>query len=135
MAIAFKCKCGRSMKVRDDNAGKMVRCPDCGAGVRIPPLEPTSEDEMRALKTWAKGVDKAQREQERATPYPPTKKPTPPPATTSGAHRTAPTPLPKTVATRMDGENTENGVPRSIVVGVLVGVAVIGGLVWFIWLR
>lgn len=36
MSITFSCPCGRSMKVRDERAGKKLRCPECGAAVRVP---------------------------------------------------------------------------------------------------
>ncbi len=36
MAISVTCKCGKQMKVKDELAGKAVRCPDCKAPLRIP---------------------------------------------------------------------------------------------------
>ncbi len=36
MAISVSCKCGKQMKVKDELAGKAVRCPDCKSPLRIP---------------------------------------------------------------------------------------------------
>lgn len=36
MAISVTCKCGKQMKVKDELAGKAVRCPHCKSPLRIP---------------------------------------------------------------------------------------------------
>jgi hypothetical protein len=36
MAIAVSCQCGKSFKVKDEMAGKAVRCPACRGPIRIP---------------------------------------------------------------------------------------------------
>src|SRR5262249_14924189 len=36
MAIHFACSCGRILKARDENAGRIIRCSNCGADVLIP---------------------------------------------------------------------------------------------------
>lgn len=36
MPIAVGCKCGKKFKVKDELAGKAVRCPDCKSALRIP---------------------------------------------------------------------------------------------------
>lgn len=36
MAISVTCKCGKQMKVKDELAGKAVRCPNCKGPLRIP---------------------------------------------------------------------------------------------------
>lgn len=36
MAVPVNCKCGKKFKVKDQLAGKAVRCPGCGAALRIP---------------------------------------------------------------------------------------------------
>lgn len=40
MAILVSCKCGKQMKVKDELAGKAVRCPDCKTPLRIPGAVP-----------------------------------------------------------------------------------------------
>jgi len=39
MAIVFRCKCGREIRVKDALAGKKGKCPECGAVVQVPTLE------------------------------------------------------------------------------------------------
>lgn len=35
MTISVDCDCGRTFKVRDELAGKRVKCPECGSAVRV----------------------------------------------------------------------------------------------------
>ena len=41
MAIPVVCGCGRKYRAKDDLAGRMIRCPACKAGVRVPPVRLT----------------------------------------------------------------------------------------------
>jgi hypothetical protein len=36
MAINLKCDCGRNIRVKDEFAGKLIRCPDCKKSLRVP---------------------------------------------------------------------------------------------------
>lgn len=36
MPIQIKCKCGKALAVKDQFAGKAVKCPACGTGIRVP---------------------------------------------------------------------------------------------------
>lgn len=36
MAISVSCQCGKQFKVKDDLAGKAIRCPTCKSPVRVP---------------------------------------------------------------------------------------------------
>ncbi len=36
MAITVKCDCGKTLKLKDNAAGKRLRCPDCGGSVEVP---------------------------------------------------------------------------------------------------
>src|SRR5262245_6678944 len=40
MAITFSCQCGRTLKARDELAGKRATCPQCGNVLTIPEPEP-----------------------------------------------------------------------------------------------
>jgi hypothetical protein len=40
MPLVFECACGKKMKVRDELAGKKVKCPGCGKAVMAPEPEP-----------------------------------------------------------------------------------------------
>ena len=42
--ITVQCACGRVLKVKDESAGKRIRCPDCSEPVRIPYEELEDED-------------------------------------------------------------------------------------------
>lgn len=42
MSIKFSCECGKSLSVRDEHAGKKVRCPACGQPTRVPDQESIS---------------------------------------------------------------------------------------------
>src|SRR4051812_9816631 len=47
MAIRFDCqKCGKSLKVRDDNAGRKTQCPDCQTILRVPQVDDVEEAEI-----------------------------------------------------------------------------------------
>lgn len=53
MAIALTCDCGRELQVKDEYAGKRVRCPGCSQPLAVPvrPVETVDEDvEDAALK-------------------------------------------------------------------------------------
>ena len=36
MPIQITCQCGKSLNVKDQFAGKAVKCPSCGSGIRVP---------------------------------------------------------------------------------------------------
>lgn len=36
MPIQIKCQCGKALAVKDQFAGKAVKCPACGAGIKVP---------------------------------------------------------------------------------------------------
>jgi hypothetical protein len=38
--ISIACECGRSLRVKDEAAGKKVRCPGCNAALAVPKPEP-----------------------------------------------------------------------------------------------
>lgn len=40
MALSLSCACGAAFEVEDTFAGQAIGCPDCGAGLKVPPLRP-----------------------------------------------------------------------------------------------
>jgi hypothetical protein len=42
MPIEVRCKCGKRLRARDEIAGRRVKCPACGAAVRVPAAEAES---------------------------------------------------------------------------------------------
>lgn len=59
MSQPLVCRCGRSFRVRDELAGKRVRCPGCGVVLRVPDL-PTAGVEGTAVAPTASGDAVAQ---------------------------------------------------------------------------
>ncbi|MBI3821807.1 MAG: hypothetical protein HY289_03900 [Planctomycetes bacterium] len=49
MAIPFYCDCGRAMRVKDELAGRKIRCPACGEVLTVPKNEPPKEVDDAAL--------------------------------------------------------------------------------------
>ncbi len=45
MAIALTCDCGRSLRLKDELAGRKIRCPSCQVSLTVPPPETNTEDE------------------------------------------------------------------------------------------
>jgi hypothetical protein len=43
MPITFTCDCGKQLRVKDELAGKRVKCPACAGGVTVPEPEPEFE--------------------------------------------------------------------------------------------
>src|SRR5258708_4775778 len=50
MAIPVTCECGKGDKVKDELAGKKVRCAVCKALIAIPRLDADEDGETEALK-------------------------------------------------------------------------------------
>jgi hypothetical protein len=45
MAISFACECGKSLRTKDEFAGRRTRCPSCGTVLVVPlPTEPEMDD-------------------------------------------------------------------------------------------
>jgi DNA-directed RNA polymerase subunit RPC12/RpoP len=45
MPIALRCACGRSLRAKEELAGRKVRCPACGKILVVPPLARAKEEE------------------------------------------------------------------------------------------
>jgi hypothetical protein len=45
MAIALSCDCGRSLRLKDELAGRKIRCPSCDTSLTVPTPETNAEDE------------------------------------------------------------------------------------------
>lgn len=136
MSIPIKCHCGRHMKVKNSKAGKKIRCPNCGNGVRVPVAEPTTDDQIKALKDWVKDTDKAQRDAGRATPIPVRRSGRGVRSPSSLSPLTA-TPPPKNKSIKKQEVKVE---PSSqsfpwIYVGIGGGIFVVATLAWWFLLR
>jgi DNA-directed RNA polymerase subunit RPC12/RpoP len=71
MPIELKCKCGRAMRLKDDAAGRKIRCPDCETMLLVP--QPVDADEPDV-------VDDSEIVEETAQPRKMTPPPLPPKA-------------------------------------------------------
>jgi hypothetical protein len=49
MPIPLQCDCGRSLRVKDELAGRKVKCPQCAAVLVVPQPEPPAEDRAYEL--------------------------------------------------------------------------------------
>jgi hypothetical protein len=49
MPIPLTCDCGRTMRVKDELAGRKIRCPDCTATLAVPKPETPHDAEEEAL--------------------------------------------------------------------------------------
>src|SRR5208283_2316463 len=58
MPIQIACTCGKQWRTRDENAGKRIRCPDCGEAVAIPKQKSADAPAAKAstTKTPASGT-------------------------------------------------------------------------------
>jgi hypothetical protein len=50
MPLLVECKCGKKLKVRDEHAGKKVKCPTCGATLVAPTPTPAVEEPVELLE-------------------------------------------------------------------------------------
>lgn len=47
MAIEFRCeKCEKKLKVKDELAGKKIKCPECGAAIAIPAAKSSGKQKL-----------------------------------------------------------------------------------------
>src|SRR5262249_40876658 len=137
MSIPIKCHCGRHMKVKNSKAGKKIRCPNCGNGVRVPIPDPTTEDQIKALKDWVKDTDRAQRDAGRATPTPGTRSPHGARTPSSLSPLTA-APPPKKRAPKKQPvkvEATSEPLPWLYIGGAGGVIIIVAALVWWVFLR
>jgi RsiW-degrading membrane proteinase PrsW (M82 family) len=74
MAISFACKCGKTLRARDELAGKKARCPQCGSTLPIPQPEAAAYDPELDL-TYS--LDEESQPLRPASPSPSTYQPSP----------------------------------------------------------
>jgi hypothetical protein len=77
MPIHLACACGKELNVREDLAGKKVRCPECQAVVPVPPADrprPDREEEDRPAR-WRPELEDDDAEDESRWKYPARKPP------------------------------------------------------------
>jgi hypothetical protein len=137
VAISVWCKCGKLLRVKDELAGRKVRCPECQGAVVVPPAVPTKsaaeadDAQVRTSVTGTPGKVKAKG----------------PPPLEDAAHNERPKAKPVARKTAQDADDEDEPPPRSIrkksrsksgysgfavspsiVVGALM---MLGAIVWF----
>jgi hypothetical protein len=88
MPIAVTCDCGRAMRVKDEVAGKKVRCPGCSAVLTVPKPEAPKDAEDEALQMLMEEGDEPTTPDDHVTDAPP-------PATDSISRPPKPGPPPR----------------------------------------
>jgi len=63
--VKIKCKCGRSLKVTPELAGRKIKCKNCGQKYRMPASEPS--DPTIQMKAW-KDEEKPEEQQQEHAP-------------------------------------------------------------------
>jgi uncharacterized membrane protein len=134
MGIPVTCDCGRSLRVKDEAAGRKVRCPACGAAIAVPQPDTNPDIEDEALDLLLAAPDRPASAPQPASAAAPDEEPprssskptVPPPA----PHRPSNSPRPKPSARREKSEKRGLSIAaqRSIIVGLLM---MLGAAVWF----
>ena len=132
MTIKVQCGCGKSLQVKDELAGKRVRCPACKQAVGVPPaLEPeeVGDDALQVLLTESPPRPPARAPREEAVTAEPPRPPALPER--SAPPRAAERKKPKR---RRDEEDEGWSFPRiylspGIITGLLM---MVGAVVWFV---
>lgn len=137
MGISLTCACGRSLRARDEAAGRKVRCPNCGNVLAVP--QPTKDVEDEALDLLLadssaedrprqrEPAETAERVQETVRRRPET---APPPASRPSWARDTAKPKPAKKIRKERRERSGGGIAihPSIITGVLM---MAGAALWF----
>lgn len=127
MAIQVQCRCGRSMKVRDNAAGKRVRCPQCQKPVRVPEPEIDEVEEVFDDESEDDGDELwGSNDYESDDAY----TGAPPPRRSAGSRRRKSTAAGKPKRRKSTG----GGVPTAVIIigAVLAGSVAIGGALYLV---
>ena len=62
MAISVACSCGKKLKVKEESAGRKVRCPGCGEAVVVPALSDDDSQEAPGLAEKIQNCPKCKNE-------------------------------------------------------------------------
>src|SRR6516162_5035709 len=108
MPIPMQCSCGRSMQVKDEMAGRKIRCPDCKQVLQVASREHDVEDEALKIlsadapeekQTVSPEPEKSPAVQERPKPF---SAPQIPKSAVSAAKPAVPKPIPKPKKSRSE---------------------------------
>lgn len=97
MPIRLKCSCGRSLQVKDEFAGRKVRCPSCASVLKIPLPDESEDAEDEAFNQLNAASDEDEKRPARKRSEPPDEEPEQEPEP-----RRRPRPVEKPVARKLD---------------------------------
>ena len=131
MPISISCDCGRSLRVKDDLAGRKIRCPECAAVVVVPAAVRVRQSEDAASEFLL-----ADSGEEKAASSPQNSEVKPPALPAAEAVRAAPAGiakinnLTKKMRKRKSDDSRYSGIAINpqIITGLLM---MIGAAVWF----
>src|SRR5437762_13865730 len=69
MPIPLSCNCGRAPRVKDELAGRKVRCPQCSAVLVVLPSTPPDDEEIGLLPLEDSEPPRKADEDEKPKPY------------------------------------------------------------------
>jgi hypothetical protein len=135
MPIPMTCACGRSLRIKDEFAGRRAKCPGCGTVLHVPLPEVNDEEEpLEVLPAEPPAAEAPPREAIRAEPPPP--EPAPPRPSSPkrrNPRRDEPRDLPREERKRAPAVAFEEGWFGSINSGVVGGLLmIIIAVVWFV---
>lgn len=134
MTIPVTCACGRSLRVKDEGAGRKVRCPACGLTVAVPRPDEDQDVEDEALSLLMVAPDRPACASQPAGAPPPDEGVPPPPwrpsAPAAPPSRRSTSPRRKRSKRRdeSEGRGFSVAVHPSIITGLLM---MLGAAVWF----
>ncbi len=138
MSISLSCECGRALRVKDEAAGRKVRCPGCGNVLPVPrPATDTdAEDEaLDILLTESAGNESPSPPPKAAAEHvqEPPRRPAPPPESSRPSWaRQAASERPKAAAKIRKKRREESGGGIAIHPSIIAGVGMmVGAAVWF----
>jgi hypothetical protein len=130
MPIPLECgQCGRAMKVKDELAGKRVKCPGCQAVLTVPRPGPDAEDAAFELLSQSEAEEEPPGPAPRAAdPGPP-----PPPPPRPAAKPTPPPPARKPLPIRFREREERPRGPSIVVSPAVAGgaLAMVAAVAWF----
>src|SRR5262245_3346308 len=67
MSVQLSCSCGKLLRVRDDLAGKRIKCPSCGASLFVKEASPKRGEEAIDAKRERRGSEVGEEDRPRAS--------------------------------------------------------------------
>jgi hypothetical protein len=134
MPISVTCACGRSLRVKDEAAGRKVSCTACGTAVAVPRPDDRQDVEDEAFNLLMAAPDRPTSESNPVSAQPSAEETARPPSrphsSPAPANRSSSASRPKRFKSQeeKEGRGFSIAVHPSIIVGLLM---LLGAVVWF----